>query len=89
VRFKYLREPNRRKFEGAKNEQKLVSAVFISLLALIYLRQRRGFWAIYADRPYILGSSDIPAASVAKPIDISKKGNKADFLARIEKSSYP
>ena len=64
--------------------KKLISAVFISLLALIYLRQRRGFWAIYADRPYILGSSDIPAASVAKPIDISKKRNKADFLARIK-----
>lgn len=23
MRFKYLREPNRRKFEGAKNEQKV------------------------------------------------------------------
>ena len=72
-----------------KMSKKLISAVFISLLALIYLRSGAVFRLFNADRPYILGSSDVPAASVTKPIDISKKENKADFLARIEKPSYP
>ena len=89
MRFKYLRKPNRRKFEGAKNEQ-IVDLRRIYLTASTHLlapaarflgylmRTGRIFWAL-----------PMPVAPVAKPIDISKKGNKADFLTRIEKPSYP
>ena len=72
MRFKYLRKPNRRKFERAKNEQKVdLRRIYLTasthLLALVarflgYLtRTVRIFWAL-----------PMPVAPVAKPIGTSK-----------------
>ena len=63
--------------------------IFISILALVLLTPLAWYFGLFhVDWPYILGFSDAPAAPVTKPIDISKKGNKVDFLVRIEENSW-
>ncbi len=63
--------------------------IFISILALVLLTPVAWYFDLFhADWSYILGFSDASAAPVTKPIDISKKGNKVDFLVRIEENGW-
>ena len=65
--------------------KRTIGIVFASVLTLVLLTPVAWYFGLFnADWQYILGFSDAPAAPVFKPIDISKKGNKVDFLVRIE-----
>lgn len=65
--------------------KRTIVIVFASVLTLVLLTPVAWYFGLFhVDWPYILGFSDAPAAPVTKPIDISKKGNKVDFLVRIE-----
>lgn len=63
----------------------MMGIIFASVLTLVLLTPLAWYFGLFhVDWPYILGFSDAPAAPVTKPIDISKKGSKVDFLVRIE-----
>ena len=65
--------------------KRTIGIVFASILTAVLLTPVAWYFGLFnADWSYILGFSDAPAAPVTKPIDISKKGNKVDFLVRID-----
>ena len=68
---------------GAERTRK--QSILISLLILALLTPVAWFYGFFnADWSYILGFTDAPELPVAEPINISKKGSKANFFVRVE-----